>query len=558
MLPIPWIFLCASVVTSQNIATKELHDDLVINTTSGAFAPYFAESHPDVAAFLDIPFGENPIGPLRFAAPVPARPRDSDASVIRATSLPAGCLQFVGSGLDGTVTTSGRRGWLLQYGDYANTTEDCLRLTIYAPKVSVQRAASLSSRSAERPPSYEQLDDDADDNDKEPHLLPVIIWLHGGGFSFGGNNVPYQIMQNWVQRSQELIVVQAQYRLNLLGLPNAEAMALPGPGASQNQSRNLALLDHRLAVEWVRDNIASVGGDPARITLWGHSAGAWADDAYPFAWRSDPIVAGVIADSGNAVSLGRFAPDGSDHTAFSTAAGSLGCGGAATPAEELDCMRAVPAADLKAYVQDGGAAADNVMFPVVADNITAFRNYSGLLLAGRSPGTPLLISSTTDEGGFAVPYDFEGSETTSELPPDLARVALSFRLNVQCRVLEEIRARAAANLTTYQYLYAGNFSNVSPRPWLGAYHFTEIPPIAGTYELEGPGSDFQRDLSIRMQDRYVAFASDPVNGLRNQGWPASTGAERSPVMEWAADGLVEQIIDADQLREECVNNGYEI
>ncbi|KPA45086.1 chlorogenic acid esterase precursor [Fusarium langsethiae] len=244
---------------------------LAINTSSGIFVPYFDRHQPNVASFLDIPYAETPVGNLRFASPVAKSTGDG---IVHATKLPAGCIQYVPLLLRGTISDGPVTAGTFQRGDYANTTEDCLKLSLFAPEkpIRVKEETKYSD-------------------------LPVIVWIHGGGYSVGGTNVPYQLAQNWVQRTQKHIVVQAQYRLNLLGFPNAGGLAHEG------KNLNLGLLDQRLAVEWVRNNAARFGGDPNRITLWGESAGAYAVDGYLFAWAQDPIIKGVIADSGNALAL---------------------------------------------------------------------------------------------------------------------------------------------------------------------------------------------------------------------------------------------------------------
>ncbi|OGM48947.1 hypothetical protein ABOM_003199 [Aspergillus bombycis] len=96
--------------------------------------------------------------------------------------------------------------------------------------------------------------------------LPVVIFLHEGGLGSGGTSVQYQIPANWVERSQSHIVVSIQYRLGVFGFLSSHAL--------RETSQNLGLLDQRLAIEWVRDNIAVFGGNPEQTTLWGQSAGA--------------------------------------------------------------------------------------------------------------------------------------------------------------------------------------------------------------------------------------------------------------------------------------------
>ncbi|KAF4958375.1 hypothetical protein FGADI_2541 [Fusarium gaditjirri] len=515
-------------------ASSHGSNQLTVNTSSGIFAPFFEPSYAQVAAFLDIPFAETPVGDLRFTPPV-AKKHPGD-EVSQATKLPRGCIQYVPLLLRGTVADKLVSAANFQRGDYANTTEDCLRLSLFAPKNAI---AAKRDAKAER--------------------LPVVIWVHGGGYMIGGINVPYQLAQPWVQRSQKHIVVQVQYRLNIFGLPNAAGLVEEG------KNLNLALLDQRLAVEWVRDNIARFGGDPNRITLWGESAGAYATDGYLFAWPRNPIVKGVIADSGNALAIERSLGDARNHSTFSIAAKHLGCGDLSSK-KELQCMRGVPEYKLKEYLQaepgQGGAADDGLGFSLIADNVTAFTNYTERITSGSSKfpaNVPLLIGTNTNEGAVVIPYNFPGYETATEIPANLKPVANGFGLNLQCTTLKENRLRSEAGARTFQYLYAGNFTNISPLPWLGAYHTAELPLIFGTHGIEGPSTKFENKVGERMQDLYLRFASDPVHGLERDGWPiAQTQWGRSKLVKWAENGKVEQIIDTKRLIDECTKNGFTV
>lgn len=97
---------------------------------------------------------------------------------------------------------------------------------------------------------------------------------------------------------------------------------------------------------------------------------------------------------------------------------------------------------------------------------------------------------------------------------------LAATLHVRCGVVAEAQIRESLNLTTYRFEYSGNFSNLSPLPFMGAYHSSELPMIFGTYgDVGGAGMRFQKETSEAMQDLWLQFAIDPENGLAQAGWP---------------------------------------
>ena len=113
------------------------------------------------------------------------------------------------------------------------------------------------------------------------------------------------------------------YRLNAFGFPNSDAV----------KQKNLGLLDQRLAIEWLRDNIRAFGGDPARISLMGHSAGSISIGLYSYHYVDDPIVSALIELSGQP---GLLPSD--DGSAWKSILNATGCGqGYAT--DELACLR---------------------------------------------------------------------------------------------------------------------------------------------------------------------------------------------------------------------------
>jgi para-nitrobenzyl esterase len=169
------------------------------------------------AAFRGVPYAAPPIGDRRFAPPAAPPPW---AGTLDATK-------------DGPIAPQAPSRLRDAMGDFARPQdEDCLTLTIWTP------AADAGSR-------------------------PVLVWLHGGAWSSGSGSLAWYDGGR-LAREQDIVVVGVNYRLGALGY-------LHVPGISPG---NLGTMDQVAALRWVRDHIAAFGGDPARVTVGGQSAGA--------------------------------------------------------------------------------------------------------------------------------------------------------------------------------------------------------------------------------------------------------------------------------------------
>jgi carboxylesterase type B len=229
---------------------------------------------------------------------------------------------------------------------------------------------------------------------------------------------------------------------------------------------------------------------------------------------------------------------------FTFVAQHFGCDDA-DPDAEINCLRKIESSDielfLKGYSDNGTTPA--LRFVPVVDDRTVFANYTARALAGNFTRKPAIIGTTTNEGIAFPPYN-------QTYGPDQAQADVVTASLFLCPVTQTTHDRNAANTTTFRYLYGGNFSNISPQFWQGAYHSSDLPLYFGTYGIaRGNGTDFQREVSEQAQDYYLAFAKDPVNGLTELGWEAYTPSGEGVLL--AYDGEVVQSIDASVLERAC-------
>ncbi|KAJ5627516.1 Alpha/Beta hydrolase protein [Penicillium herquei] len=496
-------------------AQAAVDSSLTVRTETGIYTGLRNEEFSGVREFRNIPFAQPPVANLRFQPPQPLPPSTQHHY---STRYPPSCPQFVSSAksfwnlfIPYLLVDNGNQNHHSNRS-LQTSSEDCLSLAIWTPY-----------------------------NVSSDAKLPVIFFMTGGGFSTGGIEIAGQIPAPWVNRTGEHIVVTINYRVNIFGFPNAAGLV----------NQNPAILDQRMALEWVRDNIAGFGGNPEAITMWGQSAGSQSTDYHNYAFWDNPIVTGSLSQSGTA--LKALASSDYSHSNFTFVAKNLGCDFPNNPTAELECMQQVPMAMITNFVgqYDGDAS---LSFGPIADDILIFSDYTARAAEGKISPRPAIFSDAANNDASLVDWPVSNA-SAGPWQPAVNAATLSGWV---CPTANTSRLREAAGVTTYRYQYAGNWSNEDPYSWLGAYHSSDLMMNFGTWYYNvtnataGP-SVREIQTSRTMQDHILAFMKDPVNGPPAIGWTPYTYG--SNVLRFGANGIPVQNASGYAIDGPCYGNG---
>jgi para-nitrobenzyl esterase len=459
----------------------------IVETQSGRVE---GASSNGVLAFPGIPFAAPPVGELRWAAPVDPEPW---SGVRRLEDFGAQSWQVV-------FEDMGPLGFAFNAREASKRDEDCLNLNVWTP--------GLDGRKR-----------------------PVLVWIHGGGFSGGTGGTPMYEGATLAGRG-DVVVVTVNYRLGALGFLNLNEVT----GGRIPATGNEGLLDQVKALEWVRDNIAAFGGDPGRVTIFGESAGGMSVGAL----------------------LGFEAAAGLFHRAIPQSGASSTAQPLATSAEVAERLLAtlnvsvnaeiseLLALDPEQLVMAGAAVGQQMGGAMVFQPCIDGRLLTDLPIRaieqGAADGIPVLVGATRDEWklftampGFEVAHDDASLCAFLEARiDDPGRVIEAYRSARAARgeasdagalfaaietdrvfripAIRLAETLAARNENAFEYLFTWE------SPWddgaLGSPHAIDIGFVFGTHGFSDGSAEFfgtgdRADaLAGQVQDAWLAFARD--------------------------------------------------
>ncbi|MHA1729730.1 MAG: carboxylesterase/lipase family protein [Promethearchaeota archaeon] len=457
----------------------------IIETTTGKLRGY---KDSNIELYKGIPYCERMIGELRFKPPVSKKPWPG---VLEATEFGPICPQVIPP--------------MLLLPPSPQSEPDCLTLNIWTPSTDDQKR-------------------------------PVMVWIHGGGFSSGSGRA---YNGEYLVKRGNVVVVTINYRLNFLGFTYIE-----------DKTTNVGILDQIAALKWIQDNINLFGGDPKNVTIFGESAGAMAVSTLLAIPRAKGLFKRVIAQSGACNPLSYSSAEGKKATdklmeEFRFKNGDLQSLSRISAYEFLKLLMVLPGPNPVPWP---------ITIPPFIDKDIIPKHPLDFIKNGEARNVDLLIGTNLNEAKLwksFMPGFIEANQETLvtrikeilkhlEKPEemaekiietykknkDLEKIKLSdekltsktpqdildaFSTDLQFRIAAIRTAEAQAEYNSNTYMYLFTFPSPFFNGTLGSCHITEIPFVFGMLDdprwtIWSGSSKEGKMLSEKVMDAWIAFA----------------------------------------------------
>ncbi|KAL3214413.1 hypothetical protein MRX96_034943 [Rhipicephalus microplus] len=304
----------------------------------------------------------------------------------------------------------------------------------------------------------------------EHEMAPVLVWIHGGGFTSG--SASYDNYSAAVLAAKTgCVVASINYRLGILGFLNADTPDAPG---------NVGLMDQRVALLWLRQNARVFGGDPAAITVFGHSAGGMSIHSHMLSPFGGNLFHRAVMMSGNMAARDFFESVEESAAKADAVAALVGCAQATLsrgPREVLACLRTKPSGDL---VRAAARAVAPKVFPFLPTYHTDYlpRVPVAATAKGFVANVDLLLGVTENEGSTPFVLRMK-AHMQSERLTDVAESALRASLHDVVRAWTKGEQLEMLDLYVRQAKGQRVTQKAGTPSWIGVGHSMELPYFFG-------------------------------------------------------------------------------
>jgi para-nitrobenzyl esterase len=528
--------MIGSLLQAQQTSVSKAPDTgPVVRTASGALR---GVTEGDVTSFKGIPYAAPPVGEFRWRPPQPVKPWEG---IRDATEFGSSCAQAGWGAAPGSIA--------------AGSSEDCLYLNVWAPA-----------------------------NAKPGAKLPVMVWIHGGGFTGGSGNTSGNGFAK-----QGVILVSMNYRLGRLGHFAFPALSAEHPDEAKG---SYAFMDQIAALQWVQQNITAFGGDLKNVTIFGFSAGGVSIHSLltiPAARGLFQKAIGHSSGGRDGVLTGRPINKENASPYYPISAETIGINFArshgieGTDATALAKLRALPVAEVVGGGETDGQGGPRTYSGPILDGKFVTETAESAYKAGRQAPVPVIMgnnsaeiggpfvnSSTSKEQLFTLFGSLE-SEAKAAYDPDgnkeFSEVQTRFNTDKVWAEPARFTARAFTAIGQPAYIFLFDYvpSSMAGRMPYGPGHGTDISYAfdnlgAGGFGPAPPPPTAEDKEVARMMNAYwVNFAkSGDPNGKGLPFWPLNN-SNTNQILEFQRDGKAVGKTDPTKARldviEKAVNKG---
>jgi para-nitrobenzyl esterase len=484
------LFICVFFVAFNSYCVEEVKPTDAIQISSGLIT---GQKLDGVNIFRGIPYATPPIGELRWKAPLKPEP----------WAFTRACVKWSVVAPQPTFPI---------YGDLGPSSEDCLYLNVWTK------------------------------TDNSNAKLPVMVWIHGGGFVIGAaSQIPYE---GSALAKEGVVLVTFNYRLGALGFLAHPALSAESP---DKISGNYGMLDQIFALKWVQENISKFGGDPQNVTIWGESAGGAAVAALMASPLANNLYHKAIIMSGSHWVPLRHLNKSQPNLPSMEQRGIEFAERLGAKDADAKTLRAAKVEDiLKAFKPTSPMSGLSTSDAICIDGKFLTDQLKTIFNEGKVPNVPVILGNVADEGSMFGPrlkldtaekykafmserFGANAAKVLAAYPADSDAAVAKAMVDV-CSDVYVYGTRATARALsknqphTYAYWFSKMAEPMVKSKW-GVYHGAEVPYFFGAVNDKQDYTGEDRKLAKQILTYLVTFARNGTPNGSGPKWPAFSATD---------------------------------